>query len=92
MKENFTKAWKQLPRTLRKTIALVVGFTLIITGLLLVILPGQFTLLLVALGLVILALEFAWVDTLLHRVRKEGAKINPRGSSKIVEKSLGFVG
>jgi hypothetical protein len=40
MKENFAKAWKQLPSTIRKTIALVVGFTLIITGLLLVILLG----------------------------------------------------
>ena len=78
MKENFAKAWKQLPSTIRKTIALVVGFTLIITGLLLVILPGPFTLPLVVLGLVVLALEFAWAETLLHRVRKEGAKLNPK--------------
>jgi len=33
---------------------------------------------LVVLGLVVLALEFAWAETLLHRVRKEGAKLNPK--------------
>jgi len=76
MKNNFSKTWKLLPQSLRKTIVFLVGFTLIVTGLLLIILPGPFTLPLVVLGLVVLALEFAWAESLLIRVRKEGAKIN----------------
>jgi len=76
MKNNFSKTWKLLPQSLRKTIVFLVGSTLIVTGLLLIILPGPFTLPLVVLGLVVLALEFAWAESLLIRVRKEGAKIN----------------
>ena len=67
-----------LPKALRKTIALLVGFTLIIAGLLLIVLPGPFTLPLLILGLIILALEFAWAGTLLIRVRNQGAKLDPR--------------
>ena len=76
MKNNFSKTWKLLPQPLRKTIVFLVGSTLIVAGLLLIILPGPFTLPLVVLGLVVLALEFAWAESLLIRVRKEGAKIN----------------
>jgi hypothetical protein len=54
----------------------LVGSTLIVTGLLLIILPGPFTLPLVVLGLVVLALEFAWAESLLIRVRQQGKKIN----------------
>jgi len=78
MKIKSKQAWMLLPKTLRKTIVLLVGFTLIIAGLLLVVLPGPFTLPLLILGLIILALEFAWAETLLIRVRKQGAKINPK--------------
>jgi len=76
MKNNFSKTWKLLPQSLRKTIVFLVGSTLIVTGLLLIILPGPFTLPLVVLGLVVLALEFAWAESLLIRVRQQGAKIN----------------
>jgi len=72
------QAWMMLPKALRKTIALLVGFTLIIAGLLLIVLPGPFTLPLLILGLIILALEFAWAETLLIRVRNQGAKLDPR--------------
>ncbi|MBU6380304.1 MAG: PGPGW domain-containing protein [Acidobacteria bacterium] len=77
MKKRASKAWKLLPAPVRKTIVLVIGSTLIITGLLLVVLPGPFTLPLVILGLVILALEFAWAEAMLIRVKRHGAKINP---------------
>ena len=76
MKNNFSKTWKLLPQSLRKTIVFLVGSTLIVTGLLLIILPGPFTLPLVVLGLVVLALEFAWAESLLIRVRQQGTKIN----------------
>ena len=78
MKNKFAQAWKLLPSALRKTIALVIGLTLIVTGLLLVVLPGPFTMPLLVLGLVVLALEFAWAETMLIRVRHHGAKLDPR--------------
>lgn len=76
MKSRFFRAWNSLPKTLRKTIVLLIGSTLILTGLLLIVLPGPFTVPLLVLGLVVLALEFAWAETLLVRVRQHGAKIN----------------
>ncbi|MEI6407433.1 MAG: PGPGW domain-containing protein [Actinomycetes bacterium] len=78
MKSRFLSAWKLLPKTLRKAIVLLVGSTLILIGLLLIVLPGPFTLPLLVLGLVVLALEFAWAEALLVRVRHHGAKIDPR--------------
>ena len=57
---------------------LLVGTTLITLGLLLIILPGPFTLPLLVLGLVVLAAEFAEAETLLNRVRQQGAKIIPK--------------
>jgi hypothetical protein len=78
MKNKVTKAWKMLPSALRKTIVLVIGATLIITGLLLIVLPGPFTMPLLVLGLVVLALEFAWAEAMLIRVRHHGAKLNPK--------------
>jgi hypothetical protein len=78
LKNKIAKAWKSLPAALRKTIALVIGSTLIVTGLLLIVLPGPFTMPLLVLGLVVLALEFAWAERALIRVRNEGAKLNPK--------------
>ena len=78
MKSKFIRAWMLLPKTLRKSIVLLIGSTLILTGLLLIVLPGPFTVPLIVLGLIVLALEFAWAETLLNRVREHGAKIDPR--------------
>lgn len=78
MKDKFSKPWKLLPKPLRKTIVLIVGLTLIVTGILLIVLPGPFTIPLLILGLVVLAVEFAWAERLLIRVRHQGAKINPK--------------
>ncbi|MSX17435.1 MAG: hypothetical protein F2804_03545 [Actinobacteria bacterium] len=78
MKDKFSKPWKLLPRPLRKTIVLIVGLTLIVTGILLIVLPGPFTIPLLILGLVVLAVEFAWAERLLIRVRHQGARINPK--------------
>jgi uncharacterized membrane protein YbaN (DUF454 family) len=78
MKSKIAQTWKLLPAALRKTIVLVIGLTLIVTGLLLIVLPGPFTMPLLVLGLVVLALEFAWAETMLIRVRHHGAKLNPK--------------
>ena len=84
LKSKFAKAWKLLPPALRKTIVFVIGSTFIVTGLLLIVLPGPFTMPLLILGLVVLALEFAWAETLLIRVRHHGGKLNPK---KLFKKS-----
>ena len=78
MKNNLFKSWKALPKPLRKSIVLLVGSTLIVTGLVLIVIPGPFTMPLLVLGLVVLAAEFAWAESLLIRVRHHGAKIDPR--------------
>jgi hypothetical protein len=78
MKSKFLQAWQLLPKPLRKTIVLLIGSTLIITGLLLIVLPGPFTLPFLILGLVVLAAEFAWAESLLIQVRHHGSKINLR--------------
>lgn len=78
MRSRFAATWKALPTTIRRTIVSVIGFTLITVGLLLVVLPGPFTLPLVILGLFILALEFAWADRMLDKVKAQGSKVDPR--------------
>jgi hypothetical protein len=77
-RSRFASTWKLLPTTVRKTIVLVIGSTLILTGMLLIVLPGPFTLPLVILGLVVLALEFAWAERTLEKVKAQGAKVDPR--------------
>jgi hypothetical protein len=78
MKEKIAKSWKTLPSPMRKTIVSVIGSTLIITGLLLIVLPGPFTMPLLILGLAILALEFAWARSMLEKVKAQGSKLNPK--------------
>lgn len=72
------KLWKALPNSVRKTIVLVIGFTLILLGGALVVLPGPFTLPLVILGLVVLAVEFTWAESLLSKVKIQAKKVDPR--------------
>ena len=51
MRDKFSTPWKLLPKPVRKTIVLIVGSTLIVTGILLIVLPGPFTIPLLILGL-----------------------------------------
>ena len=82
MKSKFIATWMLLPVTVRKTIVFVIGSTLILTGLLLVVLPGPFTLPLVILGLIVLAIEFAWAERMLVKVKAQGKKVDPRNLFK----------
>ncbi len=77
MKEKIAKSWKTLPSAVRKTLAAVIGSTLIILGSLLIVLPGPCTLPLVILGLFVLGLEYAWARRTLEKVKEQGAKFNP---------------
>ncbi|CAB4591824.1 unannotated protein [freshwater metagenome] len=78
MKSYFLKSWRSLPSYMRKTIVFTVGITLIVSGLVLIVIPGPFTMPLVILGLVILAAEFAWAERLLAKARHHASKIDPR--------------
>ena len=71
MKSKFIATWMLLPVTVRKTIVFVIGSTFILTGMLLVVLPGPFTLPLVIFGLIVLAIEFAWAEILLEKVKAQ---------------------
>ena len=72
------KNWMLLPKRLRQVIAFSVGSFLVLTGLVLIVLPGPFTMPLVIAGLVVLALEFAWAERLLIKAKHHANKIVPR--------------
>ena len=72
------KAWKSIPKPVRKVIALVFGGTLMIIGGLLVVLPGPFTLPFIFAGLLVLAGEIVWAERFLDRARGEVKKADPR--------------
>ena len=71
MFERTKKVWQAVPATLRKTIVLVVGLSIVTLGLALIVLPGPFTLPLIILGFFILGSEFAWATSVLERTRNE---------------------
>jgi uncharacterized protein (TIGR02611 family) len=60
--------WKRLPHPFRWVVAATVGFTLVIVGIVLLVLPGPGIPLIIA-GLALLATEFAWAEVLLNRTK-----------------------
>ena len=75
---QYRKIWRGVPRPVRKLIVLVIGFTLIAIGGVLIILPGPFTLPFVIGGLFILAVEFTWARSLLNKAQESAKKVDPR--------------
>jgi hypothetical protein len=74
--------WLLLPKGLRKIIAFSVGSFLVLTGLVLIVLPGPFTMPLVIAGLFVLAVEFAWAERLLAKAKGHASKIVPKKFKK----------
>ena len=63
-------------RHARRLVVLIIGATVVLTGVLMLFLPGPGMLIILG-GLALLAVEFAWARHLLHRVRQgadEGLK------------------
>ena len=58
----------------RRVIIVVVGFTVLLIGIALLVLPGP-AFLIIPLGLAILATEFVWARHLLRRVKEKAAEI-----------------
>ncbi|MGI9131649.1 MAG: PGPGW domain-containing protein [Candidatus Nanopelagicaceae bacterium] len=75
---EFKKIWRGVPSPVRKTIVLVVGFTLIAIGTVLIVLPGPFTLPFMIGGLFVLAAEFTWAKSLLNKAQESAKKVDPR--------------
>jgi hypothetical protein len=71
-----------LPKGLRKIIAFSVGSFLVLTGLVLIVLPGPFTMPLVIAGFFVLAVEFAWAERLLAKAKGHASKIVPKKFKK----------
>jgi len=65
------------PRQARCAIISVVGFTLLLLGLLMTVLPGPAFVVIPA-GLAVLALEFAWARSLLHHAKRYAEKLRRR--------------
>jgi hypothetical protein len=79
---EYKRIWRQVPAPVRKLIVLVIGFTLIAIGTVLIILPGPFTLPFMIGGLFILAIEFTWARSLLTKAQESARKIDPRKLKK----------
>jgi hypothetical protein len=79
---EYKRIWRQVPAPVRKLIVLVIGFTLIAIGTVLIILPGPFTLPFMIGGLFILAIEFTWAKSLLTKAQESARKIDPRKLKK----------
>lgn len=79
---EYKKIWRGVPSPLRKLIVIVIGFTLIAIGGILIILPGPFTLPFVIVGLFVLAIEFTWARSLLTKAQESAKKVDPRKFKK----------
>jgi uncharacterized membrane protein YbaN (DUF454 family) len=83
---EYKKIWRQVPAPVRKLIVVVIGFTLIAIGSVLIILPGPFTLPFMIGGLFILAIEFTWARSLLNKAQESAKKVDPRKLRKRKQK------
>ena len=62
---------------LRRSVVAVIGFTVLLIGLAMVVLPGP-AVIVIPLGLAILATEFVWARRLLEKARASIASRGPR--------------
>jgi uncharacterized protein (TIGR02611 family) len=73
----FTETVKQA----RRLVVAVVGFTVLLIGLAMIVLPGP-AVVVIPVGLAILATEFVWARNLLKRVKGEAQRFMPKGWRK----------
>lgn len=71
-RESVLAQWRRLPHPIRWAGVATVGGTLIVVGVILLVLPGP-GLVLIALGVAVLATEFAWAESVLHRMKRTGS-------------------
>lgn len=61
----------------RRLVVIVVGFTVLLLGLALIVLPGP-AVVVIPIGLAILATEFVWARRLLNRMKTEAGRLATR--------------
>lgn len=66
----------------KRVVVIVVGFTVLVLGIVLIVLPGPATLV-IPLGLAILATEFVWARRLLVRFKREARRLKNTISKKV---------
>ncbi|HWR21581.1 MAG TPA: PGPGW domain-containing protein [Verrucomicrobiae bacterium] len=66
----------------RRAIVIVIGFTILVLGIVLIVLPGP-AILVIPLGLAILATEFVWARRLLVRFRWKARRLKNTISRKV---------
>jgi len=66
---------------LRRAVVAVIGFTVLLIGVAMVVLPGP-AVIVIPLGLAILATEFVWARRLLDKARATIARRDPRNSQR----------
>jgi uncharacterized membrane protein YbaN (DUF454 family) len=85
-----------MSRTLRKVVLFVAGLLLIITGLVLVVLPGPLTIPPILLGLWLWSLEFEFARHWLHPIKVKGGQAWEQAKEKPVHTTvvtvLGLIG
>lgn len=69
-------------KQMKKIIIAVIGFTVLLIGLLLIILPGP-ALIVIPLGLGILATQFVWARRLLEKMKNRLEKVKPNFKRKL---------
>jgi len=70
-----------MARKIKKLIVAVIGFTILLIGLIVVFTPGP-AILIIPIGLAVLATEFVWAEKLLHQFKVKVNSILPRRKSK----------
>lgn len=65
--------WQRLPHPFRWILAATIGFSLVFTGIVFLVLPGPGIPIIIA-GLAILATEFTWAEVLLNRTKHHVSK------------------
>jgi uncharacterized protein (TIGR02611 family) len=66
--------WMKTLKNAKRLIKIVVGFTLLLTGLALLVLPGP-GIVVIVLALAILSAEFVWARRLLERLKQQAAAV-----------------
>lgn len=74
--------WMPTLRQARRLVVAVVGFTLVLAGVVMVVTPGPGWIT-ILLGLSVLAAEFIWARRLLERIKRHGAEL----SNKVLRRS-----
>jgi uncharacterized protein (TIGR02611 family) len=65
--------WQRLPHPFRWILAATIGFSLVFTGAVFLVLPGPGIPIIIA-GLAVLATEFTWAEVLLNRTKHHVSK------------------